>query len=81
MDAPPPTDDPHYDLAMDLLQGGIVMVNGDLLLGLRPVDDERAGDRLDSVCAGGGSRNGSALQRSVQQVRGRKVRADGLPFW
>jgi Glyoxalase/Bleomycin resistance protein/Dioxygenase superfamily len=33
MDAPPPADDPHYDLTTDLLQGGIVMVNGDLLLG------------------------------------------------
>ena len=33
MDAPPPADDPHYDLTLDLLQGGIVMVNGDLLLG------------------------------------------------
>ena len=35
MDAPPPADDPHHGLATDLLQGGIVMVNGDLLLGLR----------------------------------------------
>jgi glyoxylase I family protein len=33
MDAPPPADDPHHDLTTDLLQGGIVMVNGDLLLG------------------------------------------------
>ena len=31
MDTPPPADDPHHDLAVDLLQDGIVMVNGDLL--------------------------------------------------
>ena len=37
---------------MDLLQGGIVMVNADLLLGLRPVDDERAGDRFDPFRCG-----------------------------
>jgi glyoxylase I family protein len=30
MDAPPPADDPHHDLATDLLQDGIVMVNGDV---------------------------------------------------
>ena len=46
MDAPPPADDPHHDLATDLLQDGIVMVNGDLLLGLRPVDAERGRVRL-----------------------------------
>jgi catechol 2,3-dioxygenase-like lactoylglutathione lyase family enzyme len=52
MDAPPPADDPHHDLTTDLLQGGIVMVNGDLLLGLRPVDAERAGDRFDPFRCG-----------------------------
>jgi len=41
MDTPPPADDPHHALAVDLLQDGIVMINGDLLLGLRPVDAER----------------------------------------
>ena len=52
MDTPPPPDDPHHDLATDLLQDGIVMVNGDLLLGLRPVDAERAGDRFDPFRCG-----------------------------
>jgi glyoxylase I family protein len=52
MDAPPPADDPHHDLATDLLQDGIVMVNGDLLLGLRPVDAERASDRFDPFRCG-----------------------------
>ena len=52
MDTPPPPGDPHHDLTADLLQGGIVMVNGDLLLGLRPVDAERAGDRFDPFRCG-----------------------------
>ena len=52
MDAPLPADDPHHDLTVDLLQGGIVMANGDLLLGLRPVDAERAGDRFDPLRCG-----------------------------
>ena len=45
-------DDPYHDLAADLLQGGIMMVSGDLLLGLRPVDAERASDRFDPFCCG-----------------------------
>jgi glyoxylase I family protein len=56
MDTPPPADDPHHDLAVDLLQDGIVVVNGDLLLGLRPVDPERAGDRFDPFRCGPGPR-------------------------
>ena len=52
MDTPPPADDPYHDLATDLLQDGIVMVNGDLLLGLRPVDAERASDRFDPFRCG-----------------------------
>src|SRR6266511_3256053 len=41
MDAPPPAGDPYHDLTEDILQDGIVMANGDLLVGLRPVDEER----------------------------------------
>jgi catechol 2,3-dioxygenase-like lactoylglutathione lyase family enzyme len=52
MDTPPGTDDPHHDLTLDLLQGGIVLANGDLLLGLRPVDAERATDRFDPFRCG-----------------------------
>jgi glyoxylase I family protein len=52
MDAPLPADDPHHDLTVDLLQDGIVMANGDLLLGLRPVDAARAGDRFDPFRCG-----------------------------
>jgi glyoxylase I family protein len=50
--APPPADDPHHDLAVEVLQGGIVMVNGDMLLGLRPVGAEHAGDRFDPFRCG-----------------------------
>jgi catechol 2,3-dioxygenase-like lactoylglutathione lyase family enzyme len=52
MDPPPPADDPSHHLATDLPQDGIVMVNGDLLLGLRPVDAERASNRFDPVRCG-----------------------------
>jgi glyoxylase I family protein len=52
MDAPPPADDPHHDLTVDLLQDGIVMANGDLLLGLRPVDAQRTSDRFDPFRCG-----------------------------
>jgi glyoxylase I family protein len=37
---------------MEVLQGGIVMANGDLLLGLRPVDAARVGDRFDPFRCG-----------------------------
>jgi glyoxylase I family protein len=52
MDAPLPAGDPHHDLTVDLLQDGIVMVNGDMLIGLRPVDTERTGDRFDPFRCG-----------------------------
>ena len=40
---PPPADDPYHHLATDLLQDGIVMVNGDLLQGLRWSSPPRSG--------------------------------------
>jgi glyoxylase I family protein len=52
VDAPPPADDPHHELAVEVLQGGIVMASGDLLLGLRPVGAEHAGDRFDPFRCG-----------------------------
>jgi glyoxylase I family protein len=52
VDAPPPADDPHHDLTVEVLQDGIVMANGDLLLGLRPVGAEHAGDRFDPFRCG-----------------------------
>jgi len=82
MDTPPPPDDPHHDLTTYLLQDGIVTVNGDLLLGLRPVDAERAGDRFDPFrcgldhlsfaicrpgCAGGGGADLPGTRRGTQR--------------
>jgi glyoxylase I family protein len=52
VDTPPPAGEPHHDLTTDLLQGGVVLVQGDLLLGLRPVDAERAADRFDPFRCG-----------------------------
>ena len=40
------------DLATDLLQGGIVMINGGLLLWLCPVDAEQSSDRVDPFRCG-----------------------------
>ena len=72
MDTPPPADDPHHDLATDLLQDGIVMVNGDLLLGLRPVDAERAEDRFDPFrCGPGPPKLAVAGRAELRRRRGR----------
>lgn len=48
-DGPPPSDDPNYWLMLHNLQGGVVLTNGQLLVGLRPCDDPRraSGDRFD----------------------------------
>ena len=47
VDTPPPVEDPHHDLTLDLLQGGVVLANGDLLLVARlqllPADGDRGG--------------------------------------
>src|SRR5512132_4019595 len=64
MDTPPPADDPHHDLTQDLLQGGIVLANGDLLLGLRPVDAERATDRFDPCRCGLDHRSSAVAGRA-----------------
>jgi glyoxylase I family protein len=50
VDGPPPPDNEHHDVVADALQGGVVLMHeGGLLFGLRPVADERAdsGDRFD----------------------------------
>ncbi|MEC3976170.1 VOC family protein [Amycolatopsis sp. H20-H5] len=49
VDGPPPLSDPGYWLTKDNLQGGVVLTNGELELGLRPCDEPRtrAGDRFD----------------------------------
>jgi catechol 2,3-dioxygenase-like lactoylglutathione lyase family enzyme len=52
METPLPPDDPHHELTLELLQGGIVLANGTLLLGLRPVDAAHATDRFDPYRCG-----------------------------
>jgi glyoxylase I family protein len=54
VEGPPPEDDPYHALAAENLQGGIVMMNDGMLLGLRPVDGARAaaGDSFDPFRVG-----------------------------
>jgi catechol 2,3-dioxygenase-like lactoylglutathione lyase family enzyme len=54
VDGPPPEDSPYHQLAVENLQGGIVMMNAGTLIGLRPVDEARseAGDAFDPFRVG-----------------------------
>jgi glyoxylase I family protein len=47
----PPDDDPDGVVA-DTLQGGVVLANAGVLIGLRPVDAAHAGDRFDPFRVG-----------------------------
>jgi catechol 2,3-dioxygenase-like lactoylglutathione lyase family enzyme len=47
----PPDDDPDGVVA-DTLQGGVVLVNAGVLIGLRPVDDAHADDTFDPFRVG-----------------------------
>lgn len=49
MDGPPAADHPHYEMAVENLQGGVVLATSGMLLGLRPADDSHrtSGDRFD----------------------------------
>jgi glyoxylase I family protein len=83
MDAPPAAGDPHHELAVEILQGGIVMANGDLLMGLRPVDAEHAGDRfspfrcgLDHLSFGVASK--ADLEAAVRAFEERGVQHGGI---
>lgn len=54
LDAPPPPDDPQHLAVADTLQGGVVLTNQGMMIGLRPVDERRAGagDRFDPFRVG-----------------------------
>jgi len=83
MDAPLPPGDPHHDLTVEVLQDGIVMVNGDLLIGLRPVDAERAGDHFDPFRCGldhlsFGVAGRAELEAAVQAFEERGVEHGGI---
>ena len=74
MDAPPPADDPHHDLTVDLLQDGIVMVNGDLLLGLRPAWDPRRVEGSPLFAPPGATRRSDAHADAAVSSRLRAAR-------
>lgn len=52
LDGPPPADDPEHDDMVASLQGGVILTNGSMLIGLRPVDPARAGDAFDPLRVG-----------------------------
>jgi glyoxylase I family protein len=52
MGGPPPSDDEHYDALVDSLQGGVILAHDGMFIGLRPVDEQRAGDRFDPFRVG-----------------------------
>jgi glyoxylase I family protein len=51
-DEPPPVDDPYHNLVVENLQGGIVLTNAGILIGLRPVDAANAGDAFNPFRCG-----------------------------
>jgi catechol 2,3-dioxygenase-like lactoylglutathione lyase family enzyme len=52
VNAPPPPDDPGHDAVADSLQDGIILMHEGMFIGLRPVDEARAGDRFDPLRVG-----------------------------
>jgi glyoxylase I family protein len=54
VDGPPPADDEQYDVVVDSLQGGVILLHGEMFFGLRPVDPDRvaSGDRFDPFRVG-----------------------------
>jgi len=52
LDGPPPAEDPEHELMTESLQGGVVLMNAGMIMGLRPVDDARKGDRFDPFRVG-----------------------------
>jgi glyoxylase I family protein len=54
VDGPPPADDEQYDALVDSLQGGVILLHGEMFIGLRPVDPDRvaSGDRFDPFRVG-----------------------------
>lgn len=54
MDTLPPREDPHYQVLAENLQGGIVLMNAGIFIGLRPTDPARqeAKDAFDPFRVG-----------------------------
>lgn len=49
---PPPVGHEHHDELVETLQGGVVLTNGSMLIGLRPVAEGRGGDAFDPLRVG-----------------------------
>ncbi len=54
VDAPPPPGNENYEVLVDSLQGGVILMHQGMFFGLRPVDDKRAAaaDRFDPLRVG-----------------------------
>jgi glyoxylase I family protein len=77
----PPKDDPSYEALYPLLWGGIVLTNGSVLFGLRPVaphDDRFSPDRvgLDHVSFGVASR--AELEQALKLFDEHGVKHGGI---
>ncbi|HEY2831815.1 MAG TPA: VOC family protein [Sporichthyaceae bacterium] len=48
----PPAGHEHHEELLDALQGGVVLTNGAMLIGLRPVQQGRENDRFDPFRVG-----------------------------
>ncbi|MGQ0467524.1 MAG: VOC family protein [Sporichthyaceae bacterium] len=51
-DQAPPEGHEHHEEISETLQGGVILSNGSMLIGLRPVDGDRSGDRFDPFRVG-----------------------------
>jgi glyoxylase I family protein len=73
----PPPDDPSYDEIYKVLFGGVVMVRGNLLMGLRPVAPD--GDRFDEDRVGLDHLSFSVASRGDLEVAVELFDEQGVP--
>lgn len=73
----PPPDDPGAEAAAQLLFGGVVMIRGDLLMGLRPVAPE--GDRFDEDRVGLDHLSFSVADRAALDAAEQEFDRRGVP--
>jgi glyoxylase I family protein len=73
----PPPDDPGYDALYPVLWGGVVMVSGNLLLGLRPVAP--ASDRFDENRVGLDHLSFNVSSRAELEEAARLFDEQGVP--
>jgi catechol 2,3-dioxygenase-like lactoylglutathione lyase family enzyme len=80
-DAPPPTDHPEHALIKEALQEGIVLINGNMLMGLRPASSAhvKAGDRFDELRVGLDHLSFTVGSRDDLEQAARKLDEWGVP--